>query len=272
MPSNVDGVNEVTSIRAGRMPVSNDLGLPALIGLALMPAASWWSMSQRQPLWGWFAVIVLLLVFASVTGRTVTGFWRGLLIDQRNVISLARFQMAVWTVIVLSAFLMAAIYNVFTGVDEPLSIQIPSQLWWLMGMSTTSLVGTPLLLGDKAKKKPSEEALEATKQLLQKSGESDADTHAVGQVLANTSPDLARWSDMFTGDETSNGAHLDLAKLQMFFFTLVIAMTYVAALWRTFAHAQPDGITQFPELNGSAVALLGISHVGYLSNKAVPRP
>ncbi|WP_143044779.1 hypothetical protein [Variovorax sp. YR216] len=251
--------------------MSRNLGWPAVLGIALMPAASWWSMSHRQPLWGWFAVAVLLLVFAAVTGRAVTGFWRGLLIDQRNVISLARFQMAIWTVIVLSAFLTAAMYNVFTGVDEPLSIQVPSHLWWLMGMSTTSLIGTPLLLGDKARKAPSQAALDATKALLQKNGEQYEDTHPVGQVLANTAPESARWSDMLTGDETSNGAHLDLAKLQMFFFTLVIAMTYVAALWRTFVHAQPDGITQFPLMNDSTIALLGISHAGYLANKAVPR-
>jgi hypothetical protein len=72
-------------------------------------------------------------------------------------------------------------------------------------------------------------------------------------------------------DETSNGAHVDLAKLQMFFFTLSIALSYCAALWRTFKYAQADGISVFPVLDQSTIALLGISHSGYLLNKAVPR-
>lgn len=51
-----------------------------------------------------------------------------------------------------------------------------------------------------------------------------------GQIIGNAQPALAQWSDMFTGDETSNGAHVDLAKLQMFFFTVIVALSYFAAL------------------------------------------
>jgi len=246
--------------------------LSAALSIVLIPVVAWIATVRHHPLWGWLAVAVLLVVFASVAGRAIVGCWRGIVIDSRNVISLSRFQMVLWTAIVLSAYVAAALYNVYTGVDEPLGIQVPGQMWLLMGISTTSLVGTPLILSQKTEKKASDEAFSDTKALLAAQGFTLDDTKALGQIIGNTRPQLARWSDMFTGDETSNGAHLDLAKLQMFFFTIVIAISYCAALWHMFTHAQPDGLTTFPPLDQSIVALIGISHAGYLVNKAVPRP
>jgi hypothetical protein len=89
---------------------------------------------SHRPLLGWLAVGVLLLIFMAVSGHGVVGMWRGILIDNRNVISLSRFQMVLWTAIVLSAFLTAALYNIYTGIDEPLAIQVPGQMWIMMGI------------------------------------------------------------------------------------------------------------------------------------------
>lgn len=246
-------------------------GLIALIAVVLMPLASWWGVAHHRLAQGWGLVALSLIAFAAISGRAIVGSWRGLLIDQRNVISLSRFQMALWTVIVLSAYLAAAMFNIITGVDEPLSIALPGQLWLLMGISTASLVGTPLILSDKLNKKGSDAALNNTLQLIQAAGGKPEETRVMGQLLGNQSPQQAGWQDMVTGDEVSNGAHLDLSKLQMLLFTLVIAMAYAGSLWRTFVHAQPDGITLFPALDDSTLALLGISHAGYLGNKVVPR-
>ena len=245
--------------------------LAAIFFIVLIPVVDWWAMTRHNPLLGWGAAAMLLIAFATVTGHAIVGCWRGILIDDRNVISLSRFQLALWIAIVLSALLTAALYNVYTGVDEPLAIQVPTQLWIVMGISTTSLVGTPLLLSQKTNKEPSQQALANTMTELQAQGFKPEDTKTNGQIIGNTRPALARWSDMFTGDETSNGAHVDLAKLQMFFFTLLIALSYCAALWRTFTYAPADGISVFPVLDQSTIALLGISHSGYLLNKAVPR-
>jgi hypothetical protein len=245
--------------------------IAAIALVALIPIVDWWALMSHRPLLGWLAVGVLLLIFMAVSGHGVVGMWRGILIDNRNVISLSRFQMVLWTAIVLSAFLTAALYNIYTGIDEPLAIQVPSQMWIMMGISTTSLVATPLLLSQKEVKPASPEALANTLELLQAQGSNPANTKVVGQVIGNINPTLARWSDMLTGDETSNGAHLDLSKLQMFFFTLLIAASYCAALWHMFKFAQADGISAFPGLDQSIIALIGISHSGYLLNKAVPR-
>jgi hypothetical protein len=62
-------------------------------------------------------------------------------------------------------------------------------------------------------------------------------------------------ADMFRGEETGNAAFLDLGKVQMFFFTII------------------DGgvpIHEFPALDESIVALLGISHATFLTYQAVP--
>ncbi|MBV8036116.1 hypothetical protein [Roseateles sp.] len=240
----------------------------AILSAAAIPVAGWVGVAQHSYRLAWGAIAVLMLCFVAIAGRSIVGRWSGILIDDRNVISLSRFQMTLWTVVVLSAYLMAALYNVYIGVDEPLAIGIPKELWLAMGISTTSLVGTPLLLASKKDKPADEKALERTLELERRPAGSDK---VEGQVLGNIDPALARWSDMVTGDETSNGAHVDLAKVQMLFFTIAIVAAYCFALWRTFKYAQPDGITDFPVLDDSTVALLGISHAGYLVNKAVPR-
>ncbi|WP_457353258.1 hypothetical protein, partial [Roseateles sp. P5_D6] len=130
---------------------------------------------------------------------------------------------------------------------------------------------TPMLLSEKIKKTPVDENVEQAKADVKAAGGEREDVRPAGQLLTNVRPELASWSDMFTGDEASNWVHVDLAKLQMFLFTMVISASYVSSLWRMFNFAQPDGLLQFPALDQSTVALLGISHAGYLANKAVPR-
>ena len=244
----------------------------AILLLVLIPVVDWVAIKGHSVKYGWLATMFLLMAFSAILGQAIMGCWRGVLIDARNVISLSRFQMLLWTTIVLSAFVTAALYNVFASIDEPLGIQVPSTMWMLMGISTTSLVGAPMLLAQKTTATPSAQALADTQALLVAKGEAPGDTKALGQVLGNTDPDLARWSDMFTGDETSNGAHLDLAKLQMFFFTLLVALSYCVVLFHMFGFAQADGITTFPKPDQSTLALIGISHAGYLVNKAAPKP
>jgi hypothetical protein len=244
----------------------------AMLALVLIPIVDWVAIRSHSVMYGWLAIMVLVVVFSAIVGHAIVGCWRGVLIDARNVISLSRFQMLLWTAIVLSAFVTAALYNVFAGVDEPLGVQVPSTMWALMGVSTTSLVGAPMLLAQKTSNTPSAQALADTKDLLASRGEIAGDTKVIGQVIGNTDPNLAKWSDMFTGDETSNGAHIDLAKLQMFFFTLLVALSYCVVLFHMFRFAQADGITLFPKPDQSTLALIGISHAGYLVNKTVSRP
>ena len=59
-----------------------------------------------------------------------------------------------------------------------------------------------------------------------------------------------------------------MGKVQMFFFTLVAVVTYGSMLWSLF---RSDGTALneviFPAVNTSLLAILGISHAGYLAEK-----
>jgi hypothetical protein len=141
-----------------------------------------------------------------------------------------------------------------------------------MGISTTSLVASPLIKSMKQNVAPNEEETRRTlAHLTQQMGlkiGAEAVSHR-GQLVINQCLDYAQWADLFRGDETGNAAHLDLGKTQMLYFTLVLVLAYAVALGRTFASSGAD-ISAFPAIDPSMVALLGISHAGYLTHKAIP--
>jgi hypothetical protein len=211
---------------------------------------------------------ILLIIF--VCGQSVTGRKLGALIDERNVMSLSRFQIILWTLLVLSGYLVAALYNIFSGHIDPLKIEIQQELWWLMGISTASLVGSPLILNTKATKATDASEVKSTFALLKKQGDESSTLDNKGHIVVNTDITKARWTDMFTGEEVGNAAHLDVARLQMLFFTLITALAYAVLLGNMFSGDVSHGITSLPALDKSMVALIAISHTGYLSAKAVP--
>ncbi len=220
-------------------------------------------------LWTWVGTLILLGIFATIAGHGIVGLWRGLLIDERNKISLSRFQTILWTIVVLSGFLTAALSNVALGQSNPLSIAIPSELWLLMGISTTALVGSPLIKSTKIPKKPNAAEMKSTISLMAKQGVKTSIVATKGQLVVNTSLDGAQWSDLFKGEESGNAAQLDLSKIQMFFFTLILVLAYAAALGTVFAGGT-EKIAEFPAFDPGMVTLLGISHAGYLVHKAIP--
>ncbi len=220
-------------------------------------------------LWGWLATLSLLAAFVAVASHGVVGLWRGWLIDERNKMSLSRLQMTLWTVIVLSGFFTAALANLATGRPGPLSIAIPVDLWILMGISTTSLIGSPLVKSNKTVKPANSTEKDDTFRIMSSQGIDTSQMNNKGLIVVNDTPEAAQWSDLFKGEETGNAALLDLAKIQMFYFTLILVLAYAVALGVSFA-SSTTGIMGFPDLDPSMVALLGISHTGYLANKAVP--
>ena len=222
----------------------------------------------------WLLLLILLTLFAVIAGHGLTGMWHGLLIDERNKMSLSRLQMILWTVLILSGFLTVALANIAAGgVENPLSISIPEELWLLMGISTASLVGSPLIMSTKKVKEPKGEEQDQTiDSMAAEEGVSleklKSKVTNKGQLIVNKDPKSARLSDMFKGEETGNAAQLDLGKIQMFYFTLILVFAYAVALGDLLYST--GNIDAFPVLSSSMVALLGISHAGYLTNKAIP--
>ena len=98
-----------------------------LLLLMILPAVAL-LVPQDMVLLAWFASMALLVALTALIGRGVTGHWRGALIDERNRLSLSRVQVLVWTVLVLSGFLIAASVNVRARKPDPLAIDIPTEL------------------------------------------------------------------------------------------------------------------------------------------------
>ena len=82
---------------------------------------------------------------------------------------------------------------------------------------------------------------------------------------------------MFKGDDATNCDYLDLSKVQMFVFTLILVIIYGIALGMMFSgvgdgvDSKTFAITAFPALSATMVTLLSISQAGYLAYKAIPR-
>lgn len=225
---------------------------------------------RGQLLLGLLSAMGLLAFFIAIVGHGLTGLWRGALIDSNNTISLSRFQMTVWTVLILSALLTAALYNVNHDVLQALAIEVPKELWALIGLSTVSLVAAPAIqYGKKGWEAPPDATLQL-KSELKRQGDLAADIQLNGLIVANRTPKSASWGDLFTGEDVGNAAHLDLTRVQMFFFTVVTAFCYTVAVFHYFATAG-EMITKFPVLDQSLLALLAISHGGYLVGKTIPQ-
>lgn len=244
---------------------------PVLLLLLLLAVAIFAALllsDLKKLVFSWCFVLLTLATITFICGHIVTGRWLGALIDERNVMSLSRFQIVLWTLLILSAYFVAALHNITLGLPDPLKIQIQEELWWLMGISTASLVGSPLILSDKTTKIPDTSEVSVTFEALKQQGDEDHTLDTKGHIVVNTDISKARWTDMFTGEEIGNAAHLDIARLQMLFFTLVTALAYAVLLWNKFASDAP--IAALPALSGSMIGLIGISHAGYLTAKAVP--
>lgn len=218
----------------------------------------------------WLGAMVLLAAITLICSHGITGYWRGLLIDQRNCLSLSRLQTSLWTLVIFSAFLSVVLFNVRDGENNPLLlISIPIGLWVLMGISATSLVGTPLIHNVKQNQDGNEDETNDTLgQLANQSVNVDAYT-TDGRLLVKKSPANAKWSDLFRGEEVGNADQIDLGKTQLFYFTIILVLVYIVTLGYLFA-SQAKVINGFPDLNEGTLTLLGISHATYLTNKAVP--
>ena len=237
--------------------------------IAILAAIAWVGLraGSKQHADGWLWILVLMIAFAVLVGHAITGYWRGILIDNRNKMSLSRLQIVAWTLLILSALFAAVLSNVELGSQSPLSIDIPSQLWVLMGISTGSAVASATVLGNKRGRYATGSELTRTVTALATQGNNDVDTTSNNVVIKNTKPEAARWADLLKGDEVGNASVVDVGKLQMFLFTFILLMSYGSAIAMLF---QSDGmITALPELDDGMNVLLGISHIGYLSSKAV---
>ncbi len=236
-----------------------------LITIALVIAAARVGTIQASG-YTWILMMVIMFTFVSFMGKWICGRPLGILITELNVMSIARFQMILWTMLILSAFLTIALQRIHAGIPDALNIPMNKELWALMGISTASLVGSPLLLQNKKTQEPTGAAVDKTAQLL-KEDPDDIDNNRQGKLYSNKYPKDARFTDLFQGDDVGNTAYLDPAKLQMFFFTLIVAASYGYLIFHVMYG--PTTALAMPTVSDNMIALLGISHAGYLGSKTV---
>ena len=235
-----------------------------ILGLTFLILWVGWTMA---PGWNFLVVLALLAVSLFVLGMTVVGRPLGVLINEQNLASLARFQMVVWTVVVLAAYFTYALARMKAGTADPLNVTIDWHLWALMGMSTTSLVGTSLIHTVKQGQEPDPAVTAST---AAKFGQSFAavESDRAGLLYANPGKNDARFTDLFQGDEVGDTAHIDMVKVQMFYFTIISVLAFVVMVTQSLRQGPLD---EMPRLPDGLIAILGISHAGYLTGKSVTK-
>ncbi len=254
--------NSTTRRTAGAIPTTFFL---ALIIVAMV-AAAWFV----DPGLNWILVAALMILFVAVLGVATNGRAAGILINEQKLMSLSRFQMVLWTIIIISGYFVIAISRIGETAN-PLLIAIDPNVWILLGISATSLVGTPMLLSNKKQKEPADKtkSFSAANKAYGYTGDV-IEANRVGVLYGNADVSEARFTDIFEGDEVANTSFIDVAKVQMFFFTAVVAIAYSAELLHLIMTADlaVDNIA-LPLIDEGLVTLMGISNAGYLGGKMI---
>lgn len=228
----------------------------------------------------WLTIAGGMILFLAMLGVQVHSRLGGALIDDRNLMSLSRFQLVSWTVLVTSAFLAIALVRSFTpGIEDPLAIDIPTEVWQLLGISVASTVGRGMVQSRKnTQPMPNSEvvanqaadALNArvTADSPDRTTAAEIEEDREGSTYRNPDPKFAGLTDLFEGDEVGNAAYVDMGKVQMFFFTIAALIAYGTSVY-TLLGTSPENLASLPEVTPGLVTILGISHAAYLGNKAL---
>ena len=211
--------------------------------------------AERTLSWPLTAALMLFMIMAI--GWFVNGRVAGVLINERNMMSLSRFQMVLWTLIVLSGYAAIAMNRAGGGLGTgALEITIPPNIWMLLGISSAALVGSPLMTSNKSKEVPTG--------IL--AGTERAD---MGILSVYENVQEASFTDLFKGEEIKNWNYVDVAKLQMFLFTVIVAIVYCIQLYQIIAHGDLSTKIEFPSIDEGMLTLMGISNAAYLGHKGI---
>jgi hypothetical protein len=222
----------------------------------------------------WTLTMGLFALMFIVAGFAIRQRWDGVFIDRDNRISLSRFQLIAWTVVLVSALFSAGLWNAMppSPSQTPLKIDIPPEIWALLGLGAFSAVAAPTIKDGKrlSTTDPQTAAKEMAQPFELAPGVSGAFD---GAVFVKESPRDARWVDLIHGDY-EGAAYVDVSKLQQLAFTALLIVIYAASIWAELGSAagkSPTPILRLPEVDGGFIALLGISHAAYLADKQLAR-
>jgi hypothetical protein len=249
----------------------------ALLGLLLLVTVVWSAAATQGThavlaIWGsWAITLGAMLLFLAAIGLQRVSTVAGVLVDNRNLMSLSRLQLTAWTVLVASALLtigLARSFNPNVNVNEALDISIPKEVWELLGISGGSSILAAVVKKNKEGKEPPLAQSFATIGRLK--GQR-VYHNATGLLYRNERACDASLMDMFEGDELANTAYVDLSKVQLFLFTVVGILAYGTELFHLMDGADASMLTEFPAVTSTLVTILGLSHATYLGTKAIDK-
>ena len=216
---------------------------------------------EASTAWNWPITAMLMLGMFVAIGWFVNGRFAGVLINERRMMSLSRFQMALWSLIVLSSYASIALIRARDGFSvDALNIEVPQQMFILIGISSAALVGSPLLASNKMKKAPTTDPDDPSPK---------KERENMGILSVNDNVAKACFTDLFKGEEIKNWNQVDLAKLQMFFFTLIVAIVYCVQLYQLISNDVSSGQVSLPKIDEGMLTLMGVSNTAYLGHKGI---
>jgi hypothetical protein len=274
-------------------------------------------MAPLARIFSWFIFIAAIAVLSFYLGETILqrGTQKidllqkllGILIDSRNRVSLARLQVALWTILILATFAEAALANIIYHAGNPIGIvTIPDNIALILGISIVAVPASNAANSPNKCAHPSK--VEKSIKVLNKKGaavklvtdnapqlpdvqqkNSDNDdkcrgdvqaaeitrpsgkTEAAvlyGTIVARPSVKDARLTDVLTGDQISNYGFIDMSKLQLLLFNVVLIIVY--AVGAAFYLTGTLPFQSLPNVPDLMAGFLAISNAGYLGYKALP--
>jgi uncharacterized membrane protein len=91
----------------------------------------------------------------------------------------------------------------------------------------------------------------------------------IGNIVVNKRSEDAEFLDIFVGEKLDDAEQIDLYKVQMAFFSVIVYAVYLLLLNETFLINNGFFISQLPSIEDELLTLLLISHGGYLSGKVI---
>jgi hypothetical protein len=208
----------------------------------------------------WCVEVSLVTAVLAVVGRAIAGRSAGVLIDEQKLFSLSRFQVLVWLVLVLSAYLTIILRRMHQL--DPTAVAIDEHLLVMMGVSISSVAGARLLQSRKRNEEPLDGITRRTAAALGQSV-AEIERYRSGLLYGNPSVLDASFADMFAGDEVDNVHYVDLGKVQLFVSTVTLALIYATSLFVCIDGTSPDA-TRFPSFTPVMLTILALSHAIYL--------
>jgi hypothetical protein len=235
-------------------------GGATLIAIVLLGANAFWiAHASRSGLLGlqWLCVLLSLVILCVVVGVLAKGRLIGIFIDERNRISLARFQWVLWFWVLFSSYFVGSVWDIAHEAGDLPAIE--PDLFGLIGISSGSAVISNLLVDTKKNEAPARAPTTADP--------------LVGRIDVNTTPADASWADLYLGEEAANRTSVDASRLQKLIATLLLVIVYSRLVWHGFSPDSIDGGGSFimPVIGTSFLTLLGASHAAYLAYKATPK-